>query len=64
MAPVSPLRVHHLHQHHRPLAGARTLLGGGFGWMLAAWAFAYSGTAIVFSLYPVLQSQDQTDKIS
>jgi predicted MFS family arabinose efflux permease len=54
--PASPSRAHHLHQHHRPLAGARSLLGGGFGWMLAAWVPAYAGTAIVFSLYPVLFS--------
>jgi MFS transporter, DHA1 family, tetracycline resistance protein len=55
--PASPFRVHHLHQHHRPLAGARTLLRGGFGWMLAAWTASYAGTAIVFSLYAVLFSQ-------
>jgi MFS family permease len=30
------------------------LLTGGFGWMLAAWIPAYAGSAIVFSLYPVL----------
>lgn len=55
--PASPSRVLHLHQHHRPFAGARTILRGGFGWMLAAWTAAYAGTAIVFSLYAVLFSQ-------
>jgi MFS transporter, DHA1 family, tetracycline resistance protein len=54
--PASPSRVHHLHEHHRPLAGAKELLRGGFGWFLAAWAFAYGGTAVVFSLYAVLFS--------
>ncbi|MGE5134039.1 MAG: MFS transporter [Gemmatimonadota bacterium] len=52
--PASPSRVHHLHQQRRPLAGVRTLLGGGFGWMLAAWIPSYAGAAVVFSLYPVL----------
>jgi MFS family permease len=54
--PASPFRVHHLHQRRNPVAAARNVLGGGFGWMLAAWAPAYAGTAIVFSLYPVLFS--------
>lgn len=53
--PASPSRVHHIHQRRRPLLeSARALLDGGFGWMLAAWAAAYAGTAIVFSLYAVL----------
>jgi MFS family permease len=52
--PASPSRVHHLHQRRRPPAGARALLGGGFGWMLAAWVPSYAGAAVVFSLYPVL----------
>ena len=52
--PASPSRVHHLHQRRRPLAGLRALLGGGFGWMLAAWIPSYAGAAVVFSLYPVL----------
>ena len=53
--PASPSRVHHIRQRRRPSgAGVRALLDGGFGWMLAAWAAAYAGTAIVFSLYPVL----------
>ncbi|MDR0344071.1 MAG: MFS transporter [Nocardiopsaceae bacterium] len=52
--PASPSRVHHLHQRRRPLAGVRALLGGGFGWMLAAWIPSYAGAAVVFSLYPVL----------
>jgi predicted MFS family arabinose efflux permease len=30
------------------------MVSGGFGWMLAAWIPAYAGTAIVFSLYPLL----------
>jgi len=34
----------------RPLAGYPALLGGEFGWMLAAWTPAYAGSAIVFSL--------------
>lgn len=52
--PASPSRVHHIHQRRRPLAGVRALLGGGFGWMLAAWIPSYAGAAVVFSLYPVL----------
>jgi DHA1 family tetracycline resistance protein-like MFS transporter len=53
--PASPSRVHHIRQRRRPyVAGLRALLDGGFGWMLVAWAAAYAGTAIVFSLYPVL----------
>jgi len=52
--PSSPSRAHHLHQRRRPFAGASALLGGGFGWMLAAWIPAYGGSAIVFALYPVL----------
>jgi len=36
------------------VTGLPALLGGGFGWMLAAWIPAYAGSAIVFSLYPVL----------
>jgi MFS family permease len=55
--PASPSRVHHLHQRRHPLAGlARSaeLLRGRFGWLLAAWIPAYAGSAIVFSLYPVL----------
>jgi MFS family permease len=52
--PASPSRAHHLHQRRRPLAGLSGLLGGRFGWMLAAWIPGYAGSAIVFSLYPVL----------
>lgn len=52
--PASPSRAHHLHQRHRPLAGLPALFGGGFAWMLAAWIPAYAGSAVVFSLYPVL----------
>jgi MFS transporter, DHA1 family, tetracycline resistance protein len=50
--PASPSRVHHL-AHRRPFAGA-TAIRGPFGWMLAAWIPAYAGTAVIFSLYPVL----------
>jgi len=52
--PASPSRAHHLHQRRRPFAGVSHLLGGGFGWLLAAWIPAYAGSAIVFSLYPLL----------
>jgi len=52
--PASPSRTHHLHQRRRPRAGLPALFGGGLGWMLAAWIPAYAGSAIVFSLYPVL----------
>jgi MFS transporter, DHA1 family, tetracycline resistance protein len=47
--PGLPTRVHRRHQ-----AGWRDLLRGGFGWLIAAWIPAYAGTAVVFSLYPVL----------
>jgi hypothetical protein len=52
--PASPSRVHDLHRVRKPLVGLRHVLGGGFGWLLAAWIPAYAGTAVVFSLYPVL----------
>jgi MFS family permease len=55
--PASPSRVHHLRQRRHSLAGlsrSAGLLRGRFGWMLAAWIPAYAGSAIVFSLYPVL----------
>jgi MFS family permease len=55
--PVSPSRVQHLHRHPfspAALRRAASLAHGGFGWMLAAWIPAYAGSAIVFSLYPVL----------
>ena len=48
--PASPSRAHDLHQRRRPLAGYPALLGGEFGWMLAAWTPAYAGSAVVFSL--------------
>jgi MFS transporter, DHA1 family, tetracycline resistance protein len=51
--PASPSRAHYLHRR-RPLAGLPGLLHGGFGWMLAAWIPAYAGSAMVFSLFPVL----------
>jgi MFS family permease len=54
--PASPSRAHYLQRRRWPFAGLTGLLGGGFGWMLAAWVPAYAGTAIVFSLYPVLFS--------
>jgi MFS family permease len=55
--PVSPSSVPHVHGDRFSLATlkrAAGLLHGGFGWMLAAWIPAYAGSAIVFSLYPVL----------
>ena len=55
--PASPSRVQHLHQRRHPLAVLRrtaALARGRFGWLLAAWIPAYAGSAIVFSLYPVL----------
>jgi MFS family permease len=55
--PASPSRVHHLSQRRRPLGALRRSAGlahGRFGWLLAAWIPAYAGSAIVFSLYPVL----------
>jgi hypothetical protein len=54
--PASPTRVQHLQHRRRPFTGFDKVLGGGFGWMLAAWVPAYAGSAIVFSLYPVLFS--------
>jgi MFS transporter, DHA1 family, tetracycline resistance protein len=51
--PASPSRAHYL-AHRRPFSGIPGLLGGGFGWLLAAWIPAYAGTAILFALYPVL----------
>jgi MFS family permease len=52
--PASPSRAHDLKHQRHPLAGVSGLLGGGFGWMLAAWTPAYAGTAIIFALYPVM----------
>jgi MFS transporter, DHA1 family, tetracycline resistance protein len=52
--PASPSRVHHPRGRRLSLGSIRKILGGGFGWMLVAWAAAYAGTAVVFSLYPVL----------
>ena len=54
--PASPSRTHHL-AHRRPFSGISDMVGGGFGWLLAAWIPAYAGTAIVFALYPVLFRQ-------
>lgn len=54
--PASPTRAQHLQHRRRPFTGFDKVLGGGFGWMLAAWVPAYAGSAIVFSLYPVLFS--------
>ncbi len=51
--PASPSRVHHLRQR-RWIGGLRASIRGDFGWLLAAWAAAYAGAAIVFALYPVL----------
>jgi MFS transporter, DHA1 family, tetracycline resistance protein len=52
--PASPTRVHHASLLRKPPAGLRGLLGGGFGWLLAAWIPAYAGSAVLFALYPVL----------
>jgi len=53
--PASPSRAHYVRRWWRhPLVGPRRLLGGGFGWLLAAWIPAYGGSAIIFALYPVL----------
>jgi predicted MFS family arabinose efflux permease len=43
-----------VHPRRRPFTEVSSLLGGGLGWMLAAWMPAYAGSAIVFSLYPLL----------
>jgi MFS family permease len=55
--PVSPSGLPHV-PGTRPsanaLKGALGLLRGGFGWMMAAWIPTYAGSAIVFSLYPVM----------
>lgn len=55
--PISPSRALNLRGHPFSLTALRRaadLMHGGFGWMLAAWIPAYAGSAIVFSLYPVL----------
>ncbi len=53
--PASPSRVHRARLWSRERrAGVGGLLRGGLGWMLAAWLPAYAGSAIIFSLYPVL----------
>ena len=53
--PASPSRVHRARLWPRERrAGVGGLLRGGLGWMLAAWLPAYAGSAIIFSLYPVL----------
>lgn len=52
--PASPSRLHQVRGRRRPFHGARKVLDGGFGWMLVAWAAAYAGAAVIFSLYPVL----------
>ena len=52
--PASPSRMHHVHHRGLPFSGIARLFRGGFGWMLAAWIPAYAGSAVVFSLYPVL----------
>jgi MFS family permease len=51
--PASPSRAHHA-ASRRPFAGASRLVGGQFGWLLAAWIPAFAGAAIVFALFPVL----------
>ncbi len=56
--PASPSRVHRTRVWSRErLTGVTGLLRGGLGWMLAAWLPAYAGSAIIFSLYPVLFRQ-------
>ena len=56
--PASPSRVHRAWMWpRRRLTGVTGLLRGGLGWMLAAWLPAYAGSAIIFSLYPVLFRQ-------
>ncbi len=52
--PASPSRARHFHLRGMTRARFRGLLGGGFGWMLAAWIPAYAGSAVLFALYPVL----------
>jgi MFS transporter, DHA1 family, tetracycline resistance protein len=53
--PASPSRVHYAaDRRRRPRAGWRTLLKGGFGWLLAGWIPSYAGAAVIFALYPVL----------
>jgi DHA1 family tetracycline resistance protein-like MFS transporter len=52
--PSSPSRAHHARLRGGAVARASRLLGGGFGWLLAAWIPAYAGSAMIFALYPVL----------
>jgi MFS transporter, DHA1 family, tetracycline resistance protein len=54
--PASPSRSRHLHGR-KPFQGFSTVLRSRFGWLLAAWIPAYSGTAVIFALYPVLFKQ-------
>jgi predicted MFS family arabinose efflux permease len=55
--PVSPSGLPHVPGTRHPTKAIKKAVGllhGGFGWMIAAWIPAYAGSAIVFSLYPVL----------
>jgi DHA1 family tetracycline resistance protein-like MFS transporter len=55
--PVSPSGLPHVpgtRPSRHAIRQAMRLLTGGFGWMIVAWIPAYAGSAIVFSLYPVL----------
>jgi MFS transporter, DHA1 family, tetracycline resistance protein len=52
--PASPSRLHHPRWSRPSFSGIRKILRGGFGWVLAAWAAAYAGAAVIFALYPVL----------
>jgi MFS family permease len=55
--PVSPSGLPHVPGTRHPTKAIKKAIGllhGGFGWMIAAWIPAYAGSAIVFSLYPVL----------
>src|SRR5579875_1133862 len=55
--PVSPSGLPHVPGRRPSVTSVKRAVGllrGGFGWMMAAWIPAYAGSAIVFSLYPVL----------
>jgi MFS family permease len=57
---VSPAALPHVPGARHPKKAIKKALGllrGGFGWMIAAWIWAYAGSAVVFALYPVLFEQ-------